>query len=372
MRQSNREIYGENWTVPRCYYIFEPLLNFISVEHKKIVGRGDIQVLTNTTATDLLQNGGRIVGVKAKGKDDRVKEYIAGAVILCTGGFGGNVTLVRKYNLPKAETIVSGAPAFATGDGLIMCERVSAKLVNVGYPPPTGPSAGGVSNPDNPTRQIACVNTNKYPGAIWVDNNGKRIVNEDCGSMSPRIREALANAPGQTLVVILDQKIKDENDSIFTEWPGITQARSWQWFDKKADEGIIIKKASTIEELGRIVGVNTQNLRETITKWNGYVAAGKDLEFDRKDLNYKIENPPYYAIRTACRIVGTSGGPAVDVRQRVLDATGRVIPGLYAAGEVSGFQGYGTGYFNMGNIIFGRQAGRMAAWDVLHLSCLRQ
>jgi len=366
MRQPMSGIYGENWTVPRCNGVMEPLLNIISPEYEKRVNRGDIELLTNTGVTDLLQVEGRIVGVRAKGGAGGEREYRAGAVIVCTGGFGNNMALVRQRGLLNAREIISGAPAFAKGDGLIMCERVEAKLVNMGQPPPMGPHPGGVPNPANPVRQIASANMNKYPGVIWVDMNGRRVVNEDCGSMGPEIREAALRAPEHILIVILDQKIRNENDSILTPWLKITPARSWEWFEEKAEEGAVIKKANTIEELGRSLGVNVQNLKDTIDKWNGYVAAGEDLEFGRKDLGYKIENPPFYAIKTIGRIVGTGGGPATNVRQQVLSSNDKMIPGLYVAGEVAGFQGYGTGMYNMGNIVFGQQAGRMAARDVLH------
>jgi len=355
-------IYGENWPTLRCYFMRNDLLTILSVEYDKRVNRGDIELMLNTTVTDLLQEETRIVGVTAKGVDGVPREYRAGAVVVCTGGFGSNVELVRKYNSPKARDIVSVAPPHAMGEGLIMCRQVGARLANMGRPVPTGPYLGGVADPDNPGRQIAHVNMDRYPGAIWVDLNGKRMVSEDGGYIVPKPKEALANAPEQTLIVILDQKIMDENDPILIQWlvsepPG----RSWQWFQEKAEEGIVIKKADTIEELGRLVGADAQNLNNTVTKYNGYVADGEDKEFGRKELVYRIENPPFYAIRTGILVVGTNGGPAVNVRQRVLDETGKVIPGLYAAGEVAGFQGFGTGMFSTGNFVFGRQAGLMAA-----------
>jgi fumarate reductase flavoprotein subunit len=205
----------------------------------------------------------------------------------------------------------------------------------------------------------------KYPGAIWVNIEGKRVVNEDSGVYMPETRLAMFNAPEMTLMVILDRKIKEENDSILVGWFGVSE-KSWQWFEDKAEEGIVIKKADTIEELGRSMGIDVQTLKETIAGWNGYVEAGQDLEFGRKDLSCKIEAPPFYAIRTVPAVLISAGGPATNARQQVLDVDDKVMPGLYAAGELTGYRAFGTGSLNTGCIVFGRQAGLMAAQYALY------
>lgn len=357
-------IYGEIWEVNRTYATRSALkyLTVILEEHKKRIERGDIQVVLNTQTTSLLQEEGGIVGVRARSQDGTEKDYKAGAVVLCTGGYGGSADLMRKYKFPRAKEILSDASPYATGDGLIMCQEIGAKMVNLDQS--LLPYMGGVPDPDNPGRLLAFVNMDKYPGVIWVTLDGKRVVNEDGGYLTPPPRLAMLNAPEMVLMVILDKKIMDENTPILINHfrlPG----QSWEWFDKKAEEGVIIKKANTIEELGYSSGIDVQNLKDTITKWNGYVEAGKDLDFDRKELNYKIENPPFYSITTVPSVVISAGGPATNVRQQVLDKTGKVIPGLYAAGEMTGFRGFGTGSSNTGCFVFGKQAGIMAAQHAL-------
>ena len=358
-------IYGEIWEVNRTYIASSALkyLKVVLEEHEKRVKRGDIQVVLNTLITKLLQEEGKIVGVRVRSQDGTEKDYKAGAVVLCTGGFAGSTDLMRKYKFPQAKEIISNASTYATGDGLIMCEEISAKMVNLDQS--LLPYMGDVPDPENPGRELTHVNMDRYPGVIWVNLEGKRVINEDGGFLTPPPRLAMLNAPDMVLIVILDKKIIDENAPILIEWLNLP-GRSWEWFDKKADEGTVIKKANTIEELGRSLGVNVQNLKDTITKWNGYVEAGKDLDFDRKELNYKIENPPFYAIKTVPSVLISAGGPAVNVRQQVLDKTGKVIQGLYAAGELTGFRGFGTGSSNTGAIVFGKQAGTMAAQHALY------
>lgn len=364
-RQPEPGLLGENWSMPRAYSPRDDFPKLVLAEHEKRVKRGDIEVLLHNKVIDLLQENGRVLGVKAEGKDGVARNYKAGALVICTGGFGSNMALVREYYSPEAKNITTVTPFHATGDGLTMCEKVGAKIVNIGHPPSMAPELGGIPNPNKPARQIAHVCTDKYPGAIWVDLKGKRVVNENLGSYMTQTRQALENAPEQTLIVILDQKIKDDNDPILADPFELVPTRSWEWFEEKAKEGVLIKKANTIEELGRLAGVDARNLKDTINRWNGCVTAGKDEEFGRQDLVYKIENPPFYAIKIGVMVVFTGCGPAVNVQQQVLDVNGKVIPGLYVAGEVAGFQGFATGFNNIGNIVFGRQAGKMAAWEAL-------
>jgi len=359
-RQPKPPMYGEIWTVDRCYYAESALkyLKVILAEHEKRVKRGDIRVLMKTGVTDLLQEESKIVGVRARGEDGVERDYRAGAVVLCTGGFASNAELMRKYKFPQARDILSAASTCATGDGLIICQKVGAKLINMDQS--LAPYLGGIPDPDNPGKAIAHVNMDKYPGAIWVNLEGKRVVNEYNGVYMPDTRLAMLNAPEMTLIVILDRKIKDENDPILISWFGVTE-HSWEWFEEKAEEGAIIKKANTIEELGHLLGIDAQALKDTITRWNRYVEAGEDPDFGRKNLTYKIENPPFYGMKTVPSVLISAGGPAINVRQQVLDVNGKIIPGLYAAGELTSFRAFGTGSLNTGCVVFGRQAGIMAA-----------
>jgi fumarate reductase flavoprotein subunit len=358
-RQVRNGIWGEGWTVPRAYMVTRPFLEVIGPEYRRRLDSGHIRLLLNTRVTGLLREGGRVIGVSAV-REEKAVEYRAGAVVVATGGYGSSTELVRAYNLPGAESIMSLVPAFATGDGLRMCAEAGAKLVNLR---PSVPSIGGVPNPENPRRRIAHVDMKQYPGAIWVDLEGRRVVNEDAGHLSPASRQALARAPRMVLVVILDRRIREENHCILGGWFG-NQPRRWEWFDEQAEKGEIIKKADNLEELALKCGIPAAALKPTMERYNAFVSAGCDADFGRRDLKYCLENPPFYAIRTGPYTMSTTGGPAIDPGTRVLDCEGKAIPGLYAVGEVAGYQGVGTGYFDMGCLIFGTRAGRNAAAEV--------
>jgi len=364
---------GETWSVPRAYpLVARPLLAAVRPEYQKRLDKGSIVLRTGTRVTRLLVSAGRVAGLAARTAEAREINYGARAIVICTGGFAGSMAMVRKYNHPNATDVILGAPAFDKGEGLVMCEEAGALLVNLGHAVVAGPTAGGVPDPTHPGKQIAYVSPNRHRGIIWLDATGRRVINEDCGSTSARLRDALNGAPGQTLTLVFDSKVRAEREPLFTSRHNLTPARSWEWFDEKAQEGVIIKRTSTLEALATALGMNAATVKETVAAYNLAVEVGQDGQFNRRELDWKIQSPPFYGIKTGCAVVNSSGGPATNVRQQVLDTTGRVIPGLYAAGEVAGYQACGTAMFNIGNIVFGRQAGRMAALEAKQLRWRRE
>ena len=177
-------------------------------------------------------------------------------------------------------------------------------------------------------------------------------------------RLALGNAPEMTLIAILDKRIKDENRSVFFNVYGAqvpSMNKTWEEFEQMAQDGSIVKKADTLDELAVKLELDPAVFKETISTYNGYVTAGKDLEFGRQELKYKIETPPFYGVKTCPTVVMSNGGPATNDRQQVIHENGRIIPGLYAAGEITAYRGMGTGSGNIGAMLFGKLAGRKAA-----------
>lgn len=359
-------MYGDLWSVPRSHGDANPIYRYLKPVYQKYLERGDITLKTSTAVLSLIEKDGAIIGVKARGEDGRETVYRAGAVVICTGGYAANPGML-KQNLPKAQVILSHAREWSTGDGHSMCEKAGAAMVNMDHTFESGPYGGGVPDPSRPNREIAHINMFNYPGAIWVSNEGKRMVREDIGGYLPPLREALAKAPGIMMNAILDSRMRSSNKTIFMAMFD-TPERSWEWFDQKAAEGVIVKKANSLEELAGKLNLPVTAFLETVRKWNAAIDAGKDEEFGRTDLKTKLENPPYFGIATNTIAIGSTGGPAVNSRQEVLQPGGKVIAGLYAAGEVAGYRAHGTGCFHTGNLVFGRQAGYQAA---VHAQMLR-
>jgi len=184
-RHCEPTIYGEDWACGRVYRVDWALsyLRVILAEHQKRVARGDIEVRLNTVVNELIQEDGAVTGVIVDGQEIR-----ASAVVTCTGGYSANPDMVREHKFPGARTIVTAGSPLATGDGLEMCRRAGARLVNLGQE--MLPYMGNVADPANPIQAITYVDMN-HPAVIWVDLNGKRVIAEDSNIYLPPARIAM-------------------------------------------------------------------------------------------------------------------------------------------------------------------------------------
>jgi fumarate reductase flavoprotein subunit len=312
---------------------------------------GKVTLLAETEARRLVSSGGRITGVAVA--DDSGRERILGgkAVILACGGYGSNAAMVRRYN-PSLANALRITSKYATGDGLRMAEAAGAALVNMDLLPPY---FAGVENPPGSRRtlMISLISgiVPNFRGDIWVSRLGTRFMNEDSPSPDERER-ALRTIPDAAVFAIFDDaQLKANTPPLFA-------------FDDHLKAGHTIKRANAIGDLALQIGVPPGRLLETVETYNGYVDAGRDAEFGRKDL-VRIQVPPFYAIVASGVIFMTMGGVRTNARLQALDARGRAVPGLYAAGEVQGAaqwmgDGLMSGAGNGGALVFGRLAARDA------------
>jgi flavocytochrome c len=324
-------VYGhELYSAPRTYQGVAggwTLLEAFQKELDKRIARGDVALHLGTRVTRLIKDrDGRVVGIGAESKSGTPREFHAKAVILATGGYGANKELIKKYN-PQCATAVPKCLPHATGDGIVMAQQAGARLTHMEY---FIPYPGAIEDPKAPGQTSFSIlfPPDNFSDAIWVNKPGERFISED--NLHPDDRErALIKQPDLTFFFIWDERIKNENP------PGV---RGWtkERFEQEAARGQVIKKASSIEGLAREIGVSPGKLKGTVEKYNGYVANGRDPEFDRKKLKLKIDQPPYYAIRTIGTTLITMGGIKVNHALQVEDENGRVIPGLYAVGETLG------------------------------------
>ncbi|MBQ9629455.1 MAG: FAD-binding protein, partial [Synergistaceae bacterium] len=156
----------------------------------------------------------------------------------------------------------------------------------------------------------------------------------------------------------------------------IAQPGSFSWLiidTKMSDASSVIKgyisrgytkQGNTYEELAKEINIPADAFAETMKTWNEYVANRKDSEFGRTSFAQPLDKAPFYAIKVTAGVHHTMGGLKIDSHTRVLKGDNSVIPGLYAAGEVTG--GIHGGNRLGGNavadfVIFGRIAGQEAA-----------
>lgn len=283
-----------------------------------------VDILYLTKAEKLIVENGRVVGVEATGPSgEKVKATAKKGVILATGGFGASTEMRLKYDTQWGGKLGEGtkttnSPAI-TGDGIRMAEAVGANLIDMGLIqllPTTDPANGSI------TTAVA------EGTSMYVNKEGKRFVNE-LERRDVLSRAALAQADGifYRITTVKNAKV-DEN--------GITaQGQSIKSLLKAKK----VFEAPTIEELAKKVGMDPKVLSETVAKWNDFCRKQTvDPEFGRASCtpNVTLYEGPYYAEPRAPAVHHTMGGVQIDTHARVLDKNGNVIPGLYAAGEVTG------------------------------------
>jgi len=333
-----------------------------------------VSLHVNAPSTDLVIEDGRVNGVRVQIDGVETTVLARKGVVLATGGFEWNPDLVRSF-LRGPMTSPAGVPT-NTGDGLLMAMRAGASLANM-------PMAWWVPTVEIPgdiafgKQRANLVNRERtLPGSIFVNGKGRRFTNEASNY------NALGGAFHQL----------DASDFSYVNLPcwlifDGRNARTYGSFGTPPGQPIAewITRAPSIRELAVKIDIDPDELEHTVERWNGFVARGDDQDFGRGKSAYDrwsgdgdhrfelestlgpIDEAPFYAVRVHSGTLGTSGGPRTDTRGRVLDTTGNVIPGLYAAGNVAAAptaMAYGGAGGTLGPImVFGRYAGLAAATD---------
>ena len=294
-----------------------------------------VKVMLNTAATGLVMEDGKIAAVQAAGADANYTIRCK-AVILATGGFGANLEMIAEYRPDLQGTVTTNAPG-ATGDGIVMARDVGAALVDI--------EQIQLHPTVEQTSSMLITESVRGDGAILVNQGGKRFTNElltrDAVSAAELAQE------GCYAYIIFDQHLRDNLKAI----------------EKYVTNGLTVQ-ADTIEGLAELLGIDPAVLAGTLAEWNAAVAAKNDALFGRTTgMDNDLTTPPYYAIKIAPGIHHTMGGVKINTRAEVINTEGSAIPGLFAAGEVTG--GVHGGNRLGGNavadiVIFGRIAAESA------------
>lgn len=280
--------------------------HLVDVLNKKATDLG-INVLLGHEAIELLGDENAVTGVKVK---TEAGEFTinAKAVVVASGGFGANSELLVSQK-PELEGYGTTNHPGATGDVVNF-----AKNLNVAYVDMDQIQTHPTVMPSNNYMITEAVRGN---GAILINREGKRFVNE----LETRkvVSEALLEQTGKTGFLLFETNVKDSLKAI-------------EGYKKK---GFLIE-AATPEELAEAIGVDAAAVTETLDAYNGFVAAGKDDAFARQDLPRALDKGPYYAVEVNPAVHHTMGGLQINTEAEVFNASGNIIKGLYAAGEVTG------------------------------------
>lgn len=368
--------------VPRMHNILPNSRSYI-YHLKKRARRVGVSIKTNARVVELLRTGERVTGVAAE-IDGRTLRYNASCgVVLATGDYSSGREMKAKIG-GEGKADIEGINETSTGDGHKLAIDIGADIVNGDVM--TGPEIRFVAPPHRklismipPWKPIGLfmrwamenmpprllrpflmmfVTTNLAPahklyeeGAVLINKNGERFVDE---RQKPQF--AIPKQPDRVAYILLDDAIARK----FEAWPNFISTAPGVAYaylaDYKRNRKDIYHSAATLEELAAHVGMPAARLRQTIDQYNAALPAGVP----------PIQKPPFHLLGPAKSwIVLTDGAPRVTTRLEVLDTSGRVIPGLYAAGS-SGQGGVlleGHGHHLGWALTSGRLAGKYAAFD---------
>ena len=251
---------------------------------------------------------GRVTGVLVRNKYGELFSVQAPAVVLASGGFSANLERVAAYR-PEYRGFSSTNQPGATGDGVDLGAAVGGELIDMEHIQIHPTQAAG--------SKILITEAVRGNGAILVNRAGKRFVNElttrDAASA------AVLQQPGGSAFLIFDTAIRKS----------LKQIEGYYHLE-------LVREAATPAALAAAIGADPKGMEQTLETYNAYQAARNDAEFKRPDMPRPIKTGPFVALEIRPGIHYTMGGLRIDARTQVLRADRSAIPGLFAAGEVTG------------------------------------
>lgn len=331
-----------------------------------IVRRQGTEVLLSTPLTDLVVSDGVVVGAiasRADGSTLRIRAHAG--VVLAAGGFAHNREWRQKYHGVDGY---SSAAAGDLGSVIGIAESAGAQLALMD----DAWWGASVPSPDHDGKAMFVLGERSFPFSLVVDSEGNRYTNEsasyvDFGHAMLERNRTVPAIPSWLIV-----EARHRRRYLFNP---VLQG------GKKLRAAGILRKADTIEDLARDLGMDPDRLRATVDRFNSFAREGVDRDFGRGRTAYDryygdprvrpnpnlgpLERGPFTAIQLVPGDLGTKGGVLTDADARVLDTSGRPIAGLYAAGNttasVMGRTYPGPGSTIAPAVVFGYRAARHAA-----------
>lgn len=293
----------------------------------------------------------KIAGVLVKDKSGEKYVRARKGVLLCAGGFSRNPEMLGKYNPPlKQAAVISGAGT--QGDGILMGLSVGADMLDTAYIKAT---YGFKLNPVSIDEMTQIY----WSGAIIVNKDARRFVDESI-SYKKISDYALAQPEGKSWI-IFDQAMLER------DYKTNPQGRVlWKPVLEDGKLPAYLYRGNTIEDVARAAGLDGKALAETVKRYNGFVDLGRDTDYGRQTMAstsgklVKIENGPFYAFPATAAMIATYCGLRIDSSCQVVDVYGDIIPGLWAAREMTGGF-HGAGYISGTAFAKAQAFGRIAA-----------
>jgi len=353
---------GHGNSVPRFHFTSGRAVNLVLPIYRTALGLPSVRFLFNHRVDRLLRDGDRVTGIVATDLRDGAQSSLRAVnVVLATGGFENDTDRVLANWMPdlaRPDRLLSGAAPSATGTGHDMAMAAGARLDRIDrhyiY-------VNGLPDPRDHEHRHALTAGNE--SSLWVNAQGRRFTNE-AGYDKDILVDILRQTPN-SYWVIFDSAARDDFG-----------ARGAAWLNNAGqghpllDDPATVLRAQTLGDLAALAELPEAALRDSVDRYNAMIDAGADSDFGRfasaDDAPPKISVPPYYAVQLFLMTRKTMGGVAVDREMRAVDGGGRVVPGLYAVGELNGSLGINgrhglDGTFLGPAILSGRLAGQSIA-----------
>ena len=305
-----------------------------------------VTLLYETPATEIIVKDGKVVGLKAQSSTENLTIYAEKGVILATGGFGDNAEMMKEL-VPGYANAIPYVAKGLEGDGIRMATAIGAAVYEDAWV-----MSGGLSPAPSVTDAMTDSSMFDYKtlsDRVLINDEGKRFTNEYVGGAYAVLSNAAANEMSD-VYYILDSSNEAFNASL-----------------EEAAAAGAIAKADTIEELAKAIGVNAEQLAETVRTYNAYCEEKNDPEFG-KPADYLVgysEEGPYYAMYAISSYLGTMYGVVTDYNGRVMDVNNEVIEHLYAVGEMSNRTYYNQVYVGAASLSLYPIAAQLAVEDML-------
>ena len=353
-------------SVPRYHFIRGQGFGLVMPVYRALLAEPAVYFRFNTRADKLIRADGRVVGIRATDLRTGEKlELLAGSVLIATGGFQSDLDAVRENwrgDLPEPERLLAGSGWHSMGSGLDLARGVGATVERLDH---QWNYVTGIPDPRYPGQERGLSVLQVPPGReVWINMNGERFVNE-CTSPRDNLPVVL-DQPGDSHWVVFDSRGKKFFIVSGSMW---TKERTERLIFGNRD---LVKTAATLDDLAAEMELDAGRLISSINDYN--VRAKESARPPVDDITLcdgarTIDRPPYYAVKRFVLARKTMGGIRIDRSARVVDGNGSVIPGLFAAGEASGFAGINgqaalEGTHLGPSIVTGRMAGRQMSAEL--------
>ncbi|PEG91044.1 MULTISPECIES: FAD-dependent oxidoreductase [unclassified Lactobacillus] len=267
---------------------------------------------------------GKLVSLTAEGKHQTINVNFK-SLVLAAGGWGA-----RDYQAHKTDIPYYG-PMTSTGDYFDFAKNMNLVTRNLDwykvYPHGLEVEPGIAKLTTYSTKEATDM------GAIFVNTDGKRIVNES--APYTHFRDAIAEQKGKVAYIVMDQRTWDRFYELMLKY-GFTKEEVQSFFDLDGEKSPVLVKGD-LKTVAEKAGIDYQTLKETVDNYTEDVKADYDPEFGRdKKFMHEFEGDTYYIIEQKLLFCTTLGGYETTDQMQLLDNDMNPVSNFYAAGEIVG------------------------------------